>query len=728
MSDEDILRTVSIEKGATSTDSSFVQEYIEYRMQDIQNIEDIVEDRPLCLALVARDTEEAAKLDEMICDLIDNERLRQQWFNEYQPAETEQQAIEQYIAENDIDTAKLAILDIYFTQLSAPITQEMEHVLSQGQKRISRRRALQLIAGSLGALIAWGALDGRIRKAFESSVKGRDPIKIDEEEKARFNVECLKEAKARTLYREIYGAKSDLLSFQTWKKTTDYLSHLAQVLYFPKEGEGQTKEDFTMDFIRRAAEISEEMDFDPLVSLQTLRYSAATQYAPDIYNRDIKVENVRMLGLAFAERFGILGLNEEFLASLSSDDSNVALVLRKFNKEFPFDPYSAMRLRSIPTIGINDYQISETATAVFAVLSDTLLDPLRERYPQEIDSLQKVVEAKENFRIQRAALTKQIDDFVDKYKTELGEIFYEFRDTDQPGDSFKTVMAEIGITSPIDSWQKINPTFTAAYLQRSSQQESDIPQDQQEEDITNKVLDEYQLLCQKSYLNPEEDLGVPLRRLFYNQIRNPKFRKFLKDRFGENKQAARRVQDMKRTEREMNRLAEALQEANFNAVTEVGQREFDSDFQLRTGLAMLKYQQEKFVTQMGDADLSSRDGVAWHIFGIMLLREIISPTLLSYSEIGPRDVRVEPFRDDGAMFRHLQKFIDIVKTADEDFDPRTDFIYFTGILGRSETDNFSDMPELQGVSYGLKWIYTKFLQSVGFATGWAYADRYIKGV
>ncbi len=526
---------------------------------------------------------------------------------------------------------------------------------------VSRRTFLRNSAGALGVgvlgLGTYVALDPWRRNAALESGAGILPA-LSRRAPDNSGPEIINPSEnvLNICYDRFFQGKEELLPRLAWARRVDKadgrkveglgnnISSLAY-LYFDKEkGRVETYDHFFERFVgqlRQAADIA-KIDFITLMA--SLQVSGENTRDLKEQKADVTIGRIQQAVIPAARA---LNLEYQLLESLRPSNSFEKIAnspLKTLLPEKPIEPFdinAIIRFRTERTTGMMDWQPSMRAKALLVHGSGEVRQHFKIKYPDLVRSYQdtlvqlgvdfkpvvdegeyqrKLATLPDNLKNAKIILKSLAEDYLEKYRGRL-DIFAQDNNA----------QAAIGITDPLDLWQKYNFTDIWYNLCRFSWQQGPNRRDEQ------TALSETKSMIDEDFRNH--------RDWFYNnlmsqQILNPRFFNLLFDR-------ARKVGNsfevdlLQRLGSGINRYqaqAHLVREAYLATERVEGRLEYDSQFQCLATAMTTKMLSD----QAGDFDPNERNSLYWHIFRTVSIREVSHQGLVVRESGFAPDVTVDP--------------------------------------------------------------------------------------
>lgn len=535
-----------------------------------------------------------------------------------------------------------------------------EEIPPKTREGINRREFLRLIGGAGAAATAAIVIPPIIKvgltEEFQAGVGAaltRPEIPNDGERHEASESILLQ------VYRKHFGGKEHLLPEKVWVRTEEtpqgealrgtgtHLAILAQNCYNAEKRDGEDFDAYYMRFVDNLHEMSDtaKLDFITLVtSLQISAENIAGYEEPkEASNIDVAVSRVQKVGITAARALGVKDLVMESLgpAGLASQIRNrlkergIKTPLESAIPEEGIRHYDLIRFESQPTTGLMDFEPGSRAEAFGTYQNNPLSEMLQREYPQVCEAYEKANERRAEVTAIRGEMESAADSFIEKY----GEALRPFAEGNEKA------LKAIGISPTMDLWQLTN--YTDVWYKVS-----EIP--------TNPEF-AYQRTVEYMQQEAKKDPQAFYRRLFSQQIRNPKFVNYLMRHSitSNNHEEGSAVLNIQDLVGKYEHKARDLRVAHLNILKAEGSYEYDSRFQQATSVLVTKELSDK----AGDFDPNDRNSLGWHIFKTCAVREIAPITLLVDNQPFASDITIDPPYAPEATVDSLNTFVGMLQEA-----------------------------------------------------------------
>lgn len=441
-----------------------------------------------------------------------------------------------------------------------------------------------------------------------------------------------------TVYKKHFGGSEHLLSESAWARpeaTNEgeklrgvgvHLGILAQGCFAAEMQDGEDFDSYYVRFVDSLHNLSDlaGMNFVTLVaSLQISAENIAGFEAPkETSTTDSTVSKIQGT-LITASR--AIGLESRFIELLGPGGvaSRLRTAAEARGVETPFDAaipkegirhYDLIRFREQPTTGLMDVEPGLRAEACRQLAGNELVALLERDYPLVYESYVRAVEARSEVTSVREELRHAVDKYLEQFESRATP-FAE-------GDV--AVLNAIGIDSELDLYQLHNYTDSWHIT-------SEIP--------TNPEF-AYQRIVDYMRAEVQKDRKAFYKRLFSQQIRNPKFTQYLlrQAAVSENADEVRQVLALQDLVQHYEQQAKQLRIAHFQILKAEGPYEYSSNFQQLTSIITTK----SIADVAGVFDPNDQNSLAWHLYKTCAAREIAPIPFLVDGEPFAADITIDP--------------------------------------------------------------------------------------
>ncbi|KKP59845.1 MAG: hypothetical protein UR52_C0002G0073 [Candidatus Gottesmanbacteria bacterium GW2011_GWA1_34_13] len=488
------------------------------------------------------------------------------------------------------------------------------------------------------------------------------------------------------VYRKHFQKKGQLMPEKVWvrneesyqgKKLTGtgvHLSILARYCYNSDKKSGEDFDAYYTRFVDSLHGLSDLAGLDFITLVTSLQISAENiggfekpKGAKESSDLDVKVSRVQETVITASR---ILGLEPRVLESIgpggfviqAEDKARKAGIKTPLDNALPEEGirhYDLIRFREQTTIGMMDTEPSERSEAYRLFQNNPLVKVLDKEYPQITKIYRIANEKRDAVTRLREEMRKAGNNFIEKYVDRLKPFVN--------GD-VKALNA-IGISPIMDLWQLQN--YTDVWYKVS--------------EIPNNPEFAYQRTVEYMKIEEEKDPKSFYKRFFSQQIRNPKFIKYLMHQatISNNQEESLLLLNIQDNVARYEQSAKELRIAYLNVLQAEGSFEYDSRFQQMTSVLVTKRLSEI----AGDFNPNERNNLGWHIYKTCAIREIAPIPFLVNDDFYARDITIDPPYAQNEVVKSLNTFIDMLKRAkilevDPDDDISTTYHIFEKMFWR----------------------------------------------
>ena len=518
---------------------------------------------------------------------------------------------------------------------------------------LNRKQFLQVI--SVLSIFGFPA----IKAAFDSELKAGIGAAIARPElpglgeRHEVSLDCLR----RTYASNFHGLEF-LLPEEVWVRETPteqgnklrgtgpYLSVLAQNSFAAERMEGQTFDDYYEKYVNDLHDLADTAGLDFVTLVGSLQISAEniTGFAEpkDPSNIDVNVSRVQEVVVTGARTFGLelplisaLGPNGVVI-KVKNELGNKGLNLpESIDNALPEDGirhYDLIRFREQPTTGMMDMEPGERAEAYRTLTENPLAKLFKTEFPEVAAIYNNVSQHRDRVNATREEMRNVSNEFISQYPEALKPF----------AEGNEDALRAIGIAPEMDAWQLQN--YTDVWFKVS-----EIP--------TNPEF-AYQRTVEYMKAEAAKDPQAFYKRLFSQQIRNPRFVTFLQRQAlnsGNNEQSIKlfQIQDLIA---KYNQHAKDLRTAHLNALRVEGPYEYNSRFQQMTCVMVTK----RLSDIAGPYEQFHRNSLAWHLYKTCAIREIAPIPFLVDDQVFARDITIDPPYAQASMARSLDEFAGMI--------------------------------------------------------------------
>lgn len=351
-------------------------------------------------------------------------------------------------------------------------------------------------------------------------------------------------------------------------------------------------------------------------------------------------------------------------------NSITSYLARILNVNLPISRWNSVRMLGVPTVGINDIEPEVLGEAMLQYADPCISRNFREKYPSVAKSLEGVLYARRAVDLQKHEIRVKVEEYLHGYGERL-EVFFDPATSEEAYNS-------IGLAPLVDPSQMVN--YTRSWKQ-AVWWEDKIPDDNElRAKVSAKVIDEFR------WLYNNEGSKAAYGALMRDQIDNPKFIKYLFE-IARYPTEISKLNQLRLLLDKLDVLADKLRLANSRAYTELANQEYNTNFQLETGVATIKMMSKIAEEISGPVKPFDRDSILNNAFHAIAIREIAPITFLSDEYLGYPRLSVDPPYDRGRViltFNQLKQSICeaglIPPGYDESFDTWY-YIYYQLAMG-----------------------------------------------
>ncbi len=524
----------------------------------------------------------------------------------------------------------------------------------QSKGQISRRSFLKFAGATFGASV----LAPVVRISFDPEFQAGVGAAAARPELPNSNEGCeVAQSVLHDVYKKHFHEKEHLMPEVVWARTEKtqhgeklrgtgvHLALLAQNCFKAERKDGEGFNEYYVRFVDSLHELSDSANLDFITLIVSLQISAENvvgyEEPKEKSNLDVNVSRIQEMGITAARAIGL----EANLVKTMEPEGNAIKIRNKLENigvVTPLDAalpkegirhYDLIRFREQPTTGIMDMEPGERSGAVRFHSENQLTIILMREYPKVFEvykianeKYDAVTKIRENMRI-------AANNFIERH----ADVLQQF------SDGNTEALNAIGISPQMDPFQLQN--YTDAWYKLS-----EIP--------TNPEF-AYQRTVEYIKQEAMRDPQAFYRRLFSQQIRNPKFLKYLEDHFvGNGDQAGKlEISNIKDGVAEYEERARDLRVAHLNILREEGPLEYDSRFQQISSILVTK----QLSDIAGEFDPTDRDSLGWHIYKVCAAREIAPISFLVDNEVFARDITIDPPYAKTAVIDSLDTFSSMLK-------------------------------------------------------------------
>ncbi len=353
--------------------------------------------------------------------------------------------------------------------------------------------------------------------------------------------------------------------------------------------------------------------------------------------------------------------------------------------------YDLLRIKSERSIGMMDYEESQRAKALLLHGSDEVRNELVTKYPQVVVKYQQVlyklgtefvplIEADkypktEQTLAQKKQLLKTLtSEYLKYYKGHLDT----FAKDDQS-------LAAIGISEDhLSNWQKYNRTDIWHQLVRNGKLQAENKEDEKQAyiDFKRNMDVEYESDREKYYQN-----------LINQQILNPKFIPFLKERVGKgNIFEIELLNKLEQAVSQYQEQATSVRIAYAESELEEGKLEYDIKFQ-----TLVSAVTTKMISDIaGPYDPNNKHDWYWHLYRMAMVREMTTPYVTVREGGVAPDVSVDSPYLPEVTLSHLDEFENMLREAPGGLyeHPSKHIVAFIQSVYAFQDGNFDMYPDL----------------------------------
>lgn len=558
---------------------------------------------------------------------------------------------------------------------SAMYTYDLAYKLASGVAerpgvlRVSttRRGFVKLaVAGTLSlvGLAASPLTSAEVRAANANWDRRKAPAGVTEETEMNYgNWEDLKKFWSDIVIPR-YG---DQFSSDTWSQALNPIVQLANFSYQKEkhlpDGQIIPFEQYVEQYLLKAFNKCEQMGMNFIAYCIVQKISSDNIGNWEGQIKDIEISKLQQMLGAYSRFFGLESATNYFvtnkLAPTSLQEDVAQRIARALHRELPMNFYDGIRFLGPTTFGIMDMHVEFYAEGM---LKPDGNGSFTNRYGSELtpawrdavieDASIEVLQRRANLETKRTALQEMCRTFSTERKT----VFAGFFDINSEEKRKKT-FSRIGLSFPLDSWQRNNPTKT--WVQAVAE-EWYIRNKKDQEYLINNVIHGFQYTL---------DRGISLElQLMQDQINNPAFREYLRAELEaqQDNEGLALFQKVEDSFYDFEKAAQELRDKVAEAEGLFYQNEYNSDFQLEISIAAIKMLQDKVEARFGPINQTKADHVGFAVFCIAAMREIAPPQILAEGTFA-RLPKVDPVHDDDDVLQLIQQFTDRLV-----FDPRGD--------------------------------------------------------
>lgn len=413
-----------------------------------------------------------------------------------------------------------------------------------------------------------------------------------------------------------------------------------------KEG-GEDFDTYYKRFVDSFHDLSDTAGLDFITLVTSLQISAENiagyEEPKGPSNIDVNVSRIQEVGITAARALGLESAMVESLGigGLASQIRNEAErrgITTPLEGAIPKEGirhYDLIRLREQPTTGLMDFEPGGRAEAFISFQNNPLSEMLRREYPQVCEKYDRAHERREEVSAIRGEMESAANDFIERHE-----------DTLRPfAEGNEEALNAIGISPNMDLWQLIN--YTDVWYKVS-----EIP--------TNPEF-AYQRTVEYIKKEATKDPRAFYKRLFSQQIRNPRFLNYLMDHSISNndQEEGSAVSNIQNLVTEYEQKAKNLRIAHLNILEAEGRFEYDSRFQQATSVLVTK----KLSDTAGKFNPNSRDSLGWHIYKTCAAREIAPIPFLVDEQPFACDITIDPPYAPEATIESLDTFARMLQEA-----------------------------------------------------------------
>lgn len=470
------------------------------------------------------------------------------------------------------------------------------------------------------------------------------------------------EASSSTLlevYRKHFKGKEHLLSEKAWVRTEGegadkkirgagtHLGIFANQYYESEKREGEDFDTYYKRFVDSFHELSNNAGLDFITLVTSLQISAENiagyEEPKDPSNVDVNVSRVQKVGITAARALGLEHAMVESLdiGGLASQIRNeaerrgISTPLEGAIPEEGIRHYDLIRFREQPTTGLMDFEPGSRAEAFMFLRNNPLSEMLHREYPQVCERYERAHERREEVSRTREEMESAANDFIERHEDALRPF----------AEGNQEALSAIGISPTMDLWQLIN--YTDVWYKVS-----EIPTNPE---FAYQRTVEY--MREEAAKNPQ----AFYRRLFSQQIRNPKFIDYLMRHADTNGSQEERldVSNIQNLVVDYEQKAKNLRIAHLNILEAEGQYEYDSRFQQATSILVTN----RLSDAAGGFDPNDRSSLGWHIYKTCAAREIAPIPFLVDDQPFACDITIDPPYASEAIVESLDTFARMLQEA-----------------------------------------------------------------
>lgn len=523
---------------------------------------------------------------------------------------------------------------------------------------ITRRRLLKLTVAGLASIFISPAVKVGLDQEFQAGIGAAltRPDQTVSGEKHEVSLSVLLE-----VWKKHFQGKEHLLPEEVWVRGKDtyqgkklegsgvHLSVLARNCYEYEKADQEDFDAYYIRFIDSLHDLSDLAGLDFITLVASLQISAENisgfEKPKEESTLDVNVSRAQEMVITGAR---VLGLELDLIRSLGPNGlfiqaKNQLLQLgvifpksidEAVSKEGIRD-YDLIRFREQPTIGMMDMEPSERSSAFILFQEGPLAQQLEKDYPEVASMYRKANEKRNAVQKTKEKMRVLADDYIEKYSHRLKPF----------ADGDAAALDVIGISTAMDSWQLQNYTDVWYKI-------SEIP--------TNPEYT-YQRTVESMIAEGAKDSKSFYRKLFSQQIRNPKFMSYLINQaLGEAKtEELKQLLDIQNKLLVYDQESKQLRTAYLNVLQAEGPYEYDSKFQQMTSVLVTN----RLSKIAGDFKQDDRDSLGWHIYKVCAIREIAPITLLVNDNCYARDITVDPPYAQDELAESLDTFASMLVKA-----------------------------------------------------------------
>ncbi len=463
------------------------------------------------------------------------------------------------------------------------------------------------------------------------------------------------------VWKKHFKKREHLLPIEAWLrtvKTSDggkiegngvHLNILADHSYEHDKKPGETFDEYYTRFVDNLSRYSEMANLDFITLVASLQISAENlggfAEPKRESNIDVAVSRIQEVGVTSARSLGI----EEYAVSTIGPGGTLVKagerleemgvkVPEKLRDVLPAGGirfYDLIRFREQPTVGLMDMEPGERAASYGLYADNPLGAVLKNTYPEVAAQYEEVNKRRAGVDSQKEKLRTISAEYIEKYHDSLEG----FAKADR-----KSLKA-IGISPDMNAWQDLN--YTDVWYKGA-----ELPTNPE---FTYKRTAEYMKTEAK------KDIQTFLNRLMSQQIRNPKFLKFLRNNAERNgrEEEMRLLLEMEKERNVLEEQSQNLRISHLSALAAEGPYEYDSRFQQINAVLVTK----RLSQIAGEYNPSDRNSLGWHIYKTSAIREIAPIPLLVDDKVFARDITIDPPYAAEEMVRSLDTFSRMISDA-----------------------------------------------------------------